>query len=642
MDGSLDQLHFDMGQDTSVRVHLRILATSDLHMQVYPHDYGTDRPDPSRGLAALTGAIAEARAEAPNTLLFDNGDVIQGNPMGDLAAQEASRPGTRRVHPAVAAMNLLGYDAATVGNHEFNYGLDVLVETYAQCRFPIVLANLRRTGSNGAPIFSPWHILEREVVDRSGTPRKLKVGVVGFAPADIPIWDRQRLKGAVESEPIIDAARRTVPELRAAGADVVVALCHAGIGNEETTDEGLGAARALANVPGIDAVVAGHSHERYAGALEPDWGTDNNAVPVVASGSHGTHLGVIDLELRRGRDGDWQRVKSRAALLPATGESDAPRCKRVLANCLNAVVEDHRRTLAHIRRRLAWTNTPITSYFALAGDWAAQGTVAWAIRSWLAENMPAPPESAPLLVSTATYPAGAFDDPANYLDIPAGEVLMRHLNMLYPFPNMLQVRRMTGAHVRDWLERGAAAYLPVAPGTCAPALRLTNVAPYDFDALDGVTWSVDLSRPRAFDCAGHRIPGAAGRITDLRHRGRPVRDDDLFHVAVNTYRAAGSGGMPADWPDEPFYEPDRSVFGMISETMERHGTIPPPRPAPWRFAPIPGASALFRTAPAARAHDALARSLGLEDTGCTDADGFRDLPSPILSHGLRIRRAATR
>ncbi|WP_162149984.1 metallophosphoesterase [Roseivivax halodurans] len=623
MDGSLDQLSLDVSSMGAARVQLRILATSDLHMQVYPHDYGTDRPDPSRGLAALTSAISEARAEAPNTLLFDNGDVIHGNPMGDLAAREAARsgPGTRRAHPAIAAMNLLGYDAATVGNHEFNYGLDVLMETYAQCTFPIVLANLRRTGRNGAPIFSPWHILERDVLDQDGIARRLRIGVVGFAPSDIPIWDRHRLKGSVESEPILEAALRTVPELRAAGADVVVALCHAGVGNTATTDEGLGAARALANVPGIDAVVGGHTHERYAGAVSPD-GDATSEVPIVASGSHGTHLGVIDLDLSQDCAGDWHRDASRSVLVPATGTSGPPRCKRALARCLNAVVEDHRRTLAHIRRRLAWTDTPITSYFSLAGDWGAQGTVGWAVRAWLSENMPAPPEDAPLLISTAPYPAGGFDDPADYLNIPAGEVLMRHLTMLYPFPNLLQVRRMRGAHVRAWLERSAAAYLPVTPGARAPALRLTDVAPYDFDALDGVTWSVDLSRPRAVDCAGHPVPGAAGRITELRYRGRRVRDDDLFHIAVNTYRSAGSGGVPADWPDEPFFEPDRSVFAMISEIMERRGTIPPQRSAPWRFAPIEGASAIFRTSPSARAHGAVARTLGLEDTGRTDADGF--------------------
>ena len=169
------------------RLCLRLLGVTDLHANLYPYDYYRDRPDNSVGLARAASLIAEARSEATNCLLFDNGDSLQGTPLGDVAAQAiAADPDA--IHPVIAAMNRLDYAAATLGNHDFNYGLEVLERAYGQARFPVVCCNVRK--SDGSPWFPPSIVIEREFVDETGTPQRLKVGVFGVAPRRSPSGTR--------------------------------------------------------------------------------------------------------------------------------------------------------------------------------------------------------------------------------------------------------------------------------------------------------------------------------------------------------------------------------------------------------------------------------------------------------------------
>ena len=168
------------------RLRLRLLGLTDLHANLYPYDYYRDRPDNSVGLARTASLIAEARKESPNCLLFDNGDILQGTPLGDFAADAIAKD-PKAVHPVIAAMNTLAFAAATIGNHEFNYGLGVLERAYAEARFPVVCCNVRR--SDGSPWFPPSVVIERKFVDEAGAPHGLKVGVIGVAPPQIAQWD---------------------------------------------------------------------------------------------------------------------------------------------------------------------------------------------------------------------------------------------------------------------------------------------------------------------------------------------------------------------------------------------------------------------------------------------------------------------
>ncbi|MGB3247674.1 MAG: metallophosphoesterase, partial [Tabrizicola sp.] len=284
---------------------LRLIATSDLHASLMPYDYCADRPNSSLGLDAIALQIAEARGEARNCLLFDNGDFLQGSPLADYAA--ASR--RRRAHPMITAFNTLGYDAATLGNHEFDYGLRFLSGVLADARFPVVSANiatrLGKSPSRDATLVPPFAILRRQIIDHDGRAHLLRIGVIGFAPPQIAEWDRNAPDGSVQTRDILAAARAWVPRLRARGADIIVALAHTGIGEIEPEDGTENAATALAALREIDALVAGHSHQVFPGpdfpastAIDPVRGRLAGK-PAVMPGHSANHVGIIDLQIER-------------------------------------------------------------------------------------------------------------------------------------------------------------------------------------------------------------------------------------------------------------------------------------------------------------------------------------------------------
>ena len=210
---------------------MRLLGLTDLHANLYPYDYYRDCPDNSVGLARAASLIAKARSEAPNCLLFDNGDILQGTPLGDLAA-ETTATDPKAIHPVIAAMNTLDYAVATLGNHDFNYGLEVLERAYAQARFPVVCCNVRK--SDGSPWFPPSIVIERAFLDESGAPQSLKVGVFGVAPPQIAQWDEAHVRGRLTTVDIVEAARAELRELRSR-VDLVVVLCHSGISRLAST-----------------------------------------------------------------------------------------------------------------------------------------------------------------------------------------------------------------------------------------------------------------------------------------------------------------------------------------------------------------------------------------------------------------------
>ncbi|WP_306133027.1 5'-nucleotidase C-terminal domain-containing protein [Roseivivax marinus] len=621
-----------------------VLATTDLHMHLYPHDYATDRPDPRRGLAALARHVAVHRARTPNGILVDNGDVIQGTAMGDWAAGRLAADHDA-AHPAITAMNLLGYDAATVGNHEFDYGLGMLRRCHGAAGFPVVLANLRPAGDAAEALFPPWTILRREIRDLAGRWRRLRIGVVGFAPVETLTWDRARLGGALRAEPMADCARRMVPELRAAGADIVIALCHAGIDDDsegESRDADAGALD-VARVPGVDAVVAGHSHTLHAapspvmvpGAGRGAWNGESagarlsagpraaavpepGLAPIVSPGSRGTHLGRIDLRLRCRDDGRCSVLRGSASLVPATALPAAPgaagtgEAAALYARVLNALEPAHRRTLARIRRPVTELSAPLTSYFADAGDHAMARCVARAVRAHLDEVGLDRSDGTPLLVATSLFSTGGRGDPSDYVDIAPGPLLVRDLARLSPFANTVQVRRVRGAVLRQWLERSARAFRTVTPGARDAPLRDLAVPGYDIDTVDGLGWRIDLSRP------------VGDRVRDMVTGDGPLAEDDPVDVAVTDYRAAGSNGFP-DLADAQLRHADASTVPDILARMLGRlgpGDNEEPRCAGWRFAAMPGTTVRLRTGPGARRHKSLARRLGLEDTGVTDAEGY--------------------
>ena len=622
-------------------VRLRLLETSDLHMFIYDFDYYKNRPDPTVGLAKTATLIAAARAEAPNHMLFDNGDIIQGSPLGDYLAQDyQARAGNLPagvVHPMFRAMNGLGYDAATLGNHEFNFGLPFLERAVAGASFPFVCANLDRV--DGRPYVPPTVVLNKTVRAEDGTEHTLRVGVIGFVPPQIMAWDKANLQGRVTAGDIVAAGLRELPALRAK-SDVVVALCHSGIdaGRRVTGDEN--ASFFLAReVKGIDVVFTGHSHQVFPGPTYAnlDGGSPGvdavrgtlAGVPAVMPGFWGSHLGVIDLLLAQAGDG-WRvadfNVEARPIYKRDAGKlvSLAVPDKAVV----DAVKPEHDATIAWAAKPVGTLARPVNSYFSLVVDEPSVGVVnagqLWYARKLFAETGHPP---MPLLSAAAPFKAGQTS-PDNYIDLPAGPLSLRNVADLYVFANILVVVQATGAQVREWLERSAGIFKRIDPANDAPQELVEASFPaFNYDVIAGVTYAIDVTQPSRYGPNGTLANPDAHRILDLRYDGQPVDPAMTFAVVTNNYRSDGGGNFPGMGPGSRndvattiLRGPDQNrdaILHWVEAVGTVGGELPPPA---WRFQPASRPLRLaFDCAPAARSR--LPEHTDIADAG-DGANGF--------------------
>ena len=584
---------------------LRLLETSDLHMNLLAYDYYQDQPSTTQGLSRTARLIAQARAEQPNHLLLDNGDLIQGSPMGDVVAKQGL---AQRTHPALQSLHLLGYDAANVGNHEFNFGLPFLKQAYAQAGFPVISSNLREAGS-GKPVFAPSALLRREFKDEQGRPQRLRIGVLGLLPPQILQWDRQHLQGRVEAEDMVQAARREIRRLRAAGADLVIALAHTGYDAEPQPEGAENRAGELAQLPGLDALLLGHAHAEFPGpAFARHAGADLrhgriHGIPAVMPGSWGSHLGVIDLRLQR-QDGRWRVVDSQGSLralrdVPASQPPATP------DSALEALLQPtHQATLTLIRQTVAEAPRPLHSYFDLVQPSEALALVARAQRVYAREALRGTRwQDLPLLSAAAPFRSGGRQGWSSYVDIAPGPMSVKHVAELYPYANTLKVLQLTGAEVREWLERSAAQLRQLDGGRAEAQALIDEAHPsFNFDVIQGVDYEIDLALPARYGPDGKRLPAVSThRISRLHYHGEPVRDEQRFLLVTNSYRAGGGGSFPAAGPDRIVLDaPDENREALQRLLQSGHAFEPEADEGHWTLRLPEGAKAQFRGSPAAR------------------------------------------
>ncbi|WP_322894635.1 MULTISPECIES: bifunctional 2',3'-cyclic-nucleotide 2'-phosphodiesterase/3'-nucleotidase [unclassified Yoonia] len=632
--GSFVVLHPFAARAQAGQAHLRILATTDLHCHVQPYDYYADRPNDTMGLARTASLIAAVRAEAGNSITVDNGDYMQGNPMADfIAYSKGMKEGD--LHPVIAGMNALGFDAGTLGNHEFNYGLPFLDLVNARADFPVLCANVAKTlGATPREddLYAPaYTILERELTDGSGAALPIRIGLIGFVPPQILQWDRSHLDGKVAVRDIVAAAEAWVPQMREDGADIVIALCHSGIDTGPYAEGMENAALHLAGVDGIDALVTGHHHRQFPGPDFEGDGIDNAAgtlrgKPAVMPGFWGSYMGLIDLLLTHD-GGTWSVTSHESTLRPISERQEDNTITPLVtdfAPVIAATAQTHDDTLAYIRAEVGQTAAPLHSYFALVADDPSVQIVSLA-QMWYVEQLLQGTDHAglPILSAAAPFKAGGRGGPEYYTDVATGPVAIKNVADLYLYPNTLQAVRITGAQLKDWLERSAGMFNQITPGEADQPLINTAFPSYNFDVIDGVTYQIDLTQPSKYDSEGALVDAAANRIVDLMYDGAPVDPAAEFIVATNNYRAGGGGSFPgADGSTTILQAPDTNRDVIVRYIVDQ-GTISPAADANWTFAPVAGASVTFDTGPKAATYlpEVQARGLVIEAAG-DGADGF--------------------
>jgi len=630
---SLIALHPFSARAASGQAHLRIMETTDLHVHVWPYDYYGDREVDTVGLARTAAHISDIRSEATNSLLLDNGDFLQGNPMGDYIAYERGMK-EGDLHPVITAMNTVGFDASTLGNHEFNYGLEFLMKALAGANFPIVSANVvKEVGADptkDTTLIKPYVILDRELTDGAGETHAIKVGLIGFVPPQIMNWDRKHLEGNVTARDIVATAEAYVPQMREEGADIIIALSHSGIGSADRTDMMENASVPLAAVDGVDALVTGHSHLVFPSPTYAEYAAvdaENGLIhgkPATMGGFWGSHLGVIDLMLER-EGGEWRVVNQAVETRPISKRNE-DRSITALVESEEDVIEatraDHEATLAYVRRAVGKTAAPLHSYFALVADDPSVQIVSIAQSWYIGEMMKGTEyEGLPILSAAAPFKAGGRGGPEYYTDVPAGDVAIKNVADLYLYPNTVRAVKVTGAQVKDWLERSAGMFNQVAPGSSDTSLLNPSFPSYNFDVIDGVTYQIDLSQPSKYGPKGELENPDASRIVDLAYNGAPVTDDMTFIIATNNYRASGGGSFPgADGSTIIFEAPDTNRDVIVRYIVEQ-GTIQPSADANWKFKAMNGTTAVFETGPKASEYIGDVKGAVIEPAG-EGADGF--------------------
>lgn len=568
---------------------LAVLETTDIHTNVLSYDYFKLKEDDSLGFERTATLIKAARAEFANSILLDDGDTIQGTVLADYQATVSPVACTSKL-AVYKAMDQVGYDGGIAGNHEFNYGLPFLnqvtgsqfnvngVDASKKCQgpaYPLVLANVVSLKDN-KPLFTPYTILKRTLhaTDAAGkaVDVPLNIGVIGFTPPQIMTWDKNNLDGKVKTQGLVETAQQYIPEMRAKGADLIVAVTHGGLDNSAYDPTMENGDYWLSLVDGVDLMLMGHSHQVFPSAVSTVGqfnlpGVDKvngrvNGVPAVMGNFWGKHLGVIQLALKFS-NGAWQvdRAATKVEARPIqTGVDSSNKPVYVAADPAIAPLVDteHQSTITYVKTPIGDANFRLSTYFADVGDITAiqivnQAQAAY-VSDYVAANLPQY-AALPVLSVSAPFKSG-FANAADFTDVASGPVAIFNAADLYLYSNTVYAVKVKGSDLKNWLETAAKRFNQIDPASTAQQELVSSFPGYNFDVMQGagkIAYEIDVTQP------------VGSRIKNFTYNGAAVDANADFIVATNNYRANGGGNFPGlDGSKSIYAAPDANRDVLIS------------------------------------------------------------------------------
>ncbi len=529
---------------------ISVLATTDLHGNILSYDYYAAQPV-QRGLAKIATLIHAAQAENANNLLIDCGDTIQGTAL-ELVYQQYVQTGHLPLRldfagaplardPMMLAMNELGYDAMVVGNHEFNFGLKNLLGARAQAKFPWLSANIQTEAGAAAKPFAPYLIK---------TVAGVKIAVIGLTTPFIPQWEEEAHYHGYRFEPIVETARRVVAELRAREKpDLIVVAAHSGLDRNLTTDQAAtGTSRENAmyqvatEVPGIDAIVFGHTHEQLAGA-------NIGGVTLLQPKNWGISLGRLDFTLARESGGAWKVQSKSSRVIPVTAATQVDPKVAAIAQPYHDLAE------RYLNTPVAQSSVALDARLSRVEDTALIDAVQQVERYYAKADVSFASSFNPRVV------------------VPKGEVTVRQIAALYLYDNELYAIEGTGKMVREALENAARFFETCAADCSHGPLINRRIIGYNFDMADGVEYEIDLTHP------------VGDRIRNLHWQGRPLKDDQPLRIALNNYRAGGSAGYAMFRGAKIVWQSSEEIRDLIIRYYIERKTLPAQPENNWRIIP---------------------------------------------------------
>lgn len=540
------------------RYSFTVMGTTDLHGNIFNWDYFTDAEFDDKahndvGLAKISTLVEQIRKEKGrrNTLLIDAGDTIQGTQLSYYYAKVDPITAERGpVHPMAQAMNAIGYDAAALGNHEFNYGIEVLRKFEDQCDFPLLGANALDARTL-RPAFAPYSL------HRVCTPhgRDVKVAVLGLTNPGIAIWDKQNVSGKMVFPGLEEQAAKWVPKLRSMGADVVIVSAHSGSSGTSSYGDQLpyienAAGLVAEQVPGIDAILVGHAHTEIAEYFVTNKETGKQVV-LSEPLKWGQRLTLFDFDLVWDK-GRWTVEKVGAKVLNSNTVAEDKKITRLLT-------DEHRKVVAYVNQVIGTSTAAMTTASA---PWQDEPIIDL-ISHVQAETVKAALAGGQYAALPVLSQASCFSRTAA---IPAGQVTIRAAAGLYVFENTLEARLLTGAQLKDYLEFSARYYVQTPAGVPVDTAKLTNAdgtPDYNYDAISGLTYDIDIAKP------------AGSRIVGLAFEGKPIDPAAQFVLAVNNYRAAGGGNFPHVARAQQLWANSEEIRNTIINWVKAKGTVDP-------------------------------------------------------------------
>lgn len=514
----------DLEIETQAPVRIAILSTTDVHGHILAWDYYQDEPNERYALSKASTIITSLRERYPNNILIDAGDWLQGNPFAEYPA----RIDTTGMHYGfLRAVDHMKYDAVVLGNHEFNFGLEYLNNQISMTETPIIGANIYDHGTKN-PHYTPYVLREFDGIT---------VGILGLTTPGSAIWDRPRVEGILDFGDGVEAAKRFVPEMYEAGADVVVVLAHSAFEGRNSFNadelglENFGKA-ILDEVPGIHAMVLGHRHRVFSTVYQSP--VTNQNVAVVEAGRWASHVGLITLSVERRGNGSFRVSPEITRNISVADASEDPAI-------VELVSEDHERVRAFVNTEVVSTNDSWETSYARQRPSAAVSLI----------NAVQTEKTGAQLSAAAAFTTN--------LTLGPGSISIGDLAQLYPYENALYKMRITGEILRKYLEHTSRYWQTTTAGT-SPRTD-PSVPGFNYDMISGISYEIDLRRE----------PGS--RITMLQYQGNDIKDDDEFTIAINSYRAEGGGGFSMLKDAEIIQIIDRSVRDIITEYLSGKSNI---------------------------------------------------------------------